>query len=113
MTIGIFLSAGLRLISQSESSPAMLGMLRSSRIRSGRGEEPGSEELAAPPEVVEQFLAVLHEAQLVAEPRLLQRLLGQQAILGVVIRHQDQDRFGIRRGGHRAITGAAGGAGSP
>ena len=79
----------------------------------GAGRRAGIGELTAPPEIVQQLLAVLHEAQLVPEPRLLQRLLGQQAILGIVVRHQYQDRLGVWRGAHRALTGAADGAASP
>ena len=81
------------------------------QVRTGRGGGVG--ELALPPQIVEQLLPVLHEAQLVREPGLLQGLLGQQAILGVVVRHQDQDRPGVGCGAHRLLIGAAGAAGSP
>ena len=69
-TTGIRRRSGSVLISPSASRPSFLGMLRSSRIRPGRGAADaavGVRALAA--EVVHEVLAVDDEAQVVDQPR--------------------------------------------
>ncbi len=55
--------------------------------------------LAAVVEIVHQLFAVLHKPQLVGQPLLFHRLVGQQPVVGIVFGHEDRDRsVGIRHG---------------
>ena len=49
-------------------------------------------ERALAPQILRQLLAVLDEMDAVGEPALVERLLDQQAVLGVVVGDQDGDR---------------------
>src|SRR5215213_4396447 len=49
---------------------------------------------ALPPQVIEQLLAVLDEVEDVQDAAFLQRVLDEKAVVGIVFRHQEDDRLG-------------------
>src|SRR4029434_10119386 len=52
--------------------------------------------------IIEQLFTVLNKVEIVGKTAFTQRVLGQQAIIGVVVRHQNDNGFG--RWIHAAIA---------
>ena len=87
--MGMLRKRGSALSSLRASRPSFRGIFKSNNIKSGRGTLGRLLILAPPPQVVQQLLAVADDPQVVRLLRLAQRLLDQEAVVGIVVGHED------------------------
>ena len=84
-TMGIRRNSGSALISLSASRPSLRGMFRSSKIRPGNGASFLIGVTALTAQIFHQFFAVFHAMELIDQTVFRKRVVGQLAIVRIII----------------------------